>query len=85
MQRHENESFAAYKQRRAADQKHTERVLRGVLIQPIAGTNRRHRVKAAGGIRQFKRAQYPQSYPGYADRHGLSGWSRRLLMNVSRA
>ena len=78
-QRLEGESFDAYRRRRVASQRVARMVLAGhALARPDhIGSSRRHAVKALGGIRQYKRAQYLRRYPDYAARHPAMAANRR--------
>lgn len=70
-----NESQQEYRARRAASQRAAARVVRGELVDNHIGHSRRLRVKAVGGIRQFKRLRYLANHPGYAERHpGMRGF-----------
>lgn len=68
-ERQSDESQQQYRERRAASHRAVAMIVRGELVKQHIGHNRRQRVKAAGGIRQFKRQRYAKDYPGYAERH----------------
>lgn len=57
-ERQPGESFDQYRERRAASHRAVKRLLAGTWAGPIHPANRRATVKAAGGIRQYKRQQY---------------------------
>jgi hypothetical protein len=69
-ERFEGESFQDYRRRRIASKRVTRMVLAGQLARPDhIGSRRGHAIKALGGIRQYKRAQYLRRYPDYAGKH----------------
>lgn len=62
------ESFEDYKARRVVSRAINEGHAKGAPLpdKRATGANRRHATKAAGGIRQYKRAQYAMRDMGIA-------------------
>ena len=64
-ERQPNESQATYLMRRQRSRRIVKRAMEGTPVAMVAGNNRRHLIKAAGGIRQFKRSKYRVLHVGY--------------------